>query len=541
MKVTRRQLLRIGAGFAGAGALGLAGCSPRDALRRLVPQRAGRIPEKPNLLVLFTDQERYHVHFPPGYIERVMPSWTRLKRHGLEFRRAYTSSTQCSPSRACMLTGEYSNVNRLPYLDFPNPVLPPSQQLPSVATVLAGAGYDVAWKGKWHLSFPLAFQGGPPSNEPWTAADIAAMQDSYGWKFWNPPDAGNNAFDSAGARATMGGAAANNDGRFATGTASPGQTPGYGQSALEYLAGVGSTPKDRRQPFCLFVSLVNPHDIVFYPNGWDQGGYRLEAFADLDIGVPASFADPLTTKPAIQTAFRKAMDDDGPLPTEAQRRRFVRFYAYLHGYVEPQLQAILDALDQHRLTEETIVVRTADHGEHGLAHGLREKGYSAYEEIIHVPLVVSNPRLFPRAAETDAFYTHVDLLPTLAELAGTHSGGVGRSLVPVLENPAAAVQDSVLFAYDDHFILPQNAPGSHIRALRNARWTYAVYYSADGSSLGYELYDNPADVDQMVNLVHDPSADIRPVWKSLHEQLTAHLRDKNALPQFAWPEDPTKS
>jgi len=58
---------------------------------------------------------------------------------------------------------------------------------------------------------------------------------------------------------------------------------------------------------------------------------------------------------------------------------------------------------------------------------------------------------------------------------------------------------------------------------------------------GWNDHHSPADAGQMVNLVHDPSADIRPVWKSLHEQLTAHLRDKNALPQFAWPEDPTKS
>ena len=66
-----------------------------------------------------------------------------------------------------------------------------------------------------------------------------------------------------------------------------------------------------------------------------------------------------------------------------------------------------------------MIFRCADHGEMGLSHGgLRQKAFNAYEETIHVPLVVSNPVLFPRPAETDALASLVDLLPTIATIAG---------------------------------------------------------------------------------------------------------------------------
>ena len=83
------------------------------------------------------------------------------------------------------------------------------------------------------------------------------------------------------------------------------------------------------------------------------------------------------------------------------------------------LRALGDADDPGSLRARTVVVRCADHGEMGLSHGgLRQKAFNAYEETINVPLVVSNPVLFPAPAETDALASLVDLLPTMLTLAG---------------------------------------------------------------------------------------------------------------------------
>lgn len=539
MSLTRRDVLCAGVGLL-AGSTLVGGCSAEAG----TAAAGGGADPRPDLLVLITDQERAHTHWPEGLLERLMPSWARLQQHGLTVRRAYCAASQCSPSRAVMLTGEYSNVNGIPTLgDTGMPALP---DLPNVASVLEAAGYEVAWKGKWHLSFPVGFRGGPPSGEVWTSADIREMDASYGFDGWNPPDAGNNAgvFGTAGVP-SMGGGRFDNDGRYVAGVTDPAeQTAGVpgGESVLDFLGRVARTPRGSRRPFALFVSLVNPHDITFFPTGWDQGGYALEDFAGLGVDLPGNFGDSLAGKPSVQQAYRDAVQAKDPLGDDpaqgATSSQYVNFYAYLHSVVEPHLQRVLDALDSLGLTDGTVVVRTADHGEGGLSHGLREKSYSAYEEMIHVPLVISNPRLFPAPVETEALWSHADLLATLADLAGATPVGVGRSFLPVLRDPAARTQEAVLFCFDDVFVLPPTQPGSHLRALRDGRYTYAVYFGAAGAPFEYELYDNATDPLQLTNLVADPGA--ADLWRSLHTRLVTRMAEANATPPgFAFPPEPT--
>jgi hypothetical protein len=103
---TRRGLFRAGAAIAAAAS----GISPRLA----APAVAGdaiKVPNRPNIIVLMTDQERHHMHWPQGWAEKNLPGLQRLKRHGLYFNRAYTAVSQCSPSRALMQTGRFAPIN----------------------------------------------------------------------------------------------------------------------------------------------------------------------------------------------------------------------------------------------------------------------------------------------------------------------------------------------------------------------------------------------------------------------------------------------
>lgn len=540
---TRRDFLK------GAGLLigsTVVGCGSR--VEQVVASQLGDNVVRPNLLVILTDQERHHMHWPDGLLERLMPSWSRLRRTGVTFQRAYCASAQCSPSRACLITGEYSNVNGVPTL--PDDGMPTVADLPNIATVLEQAGYDVFWKGKWHLSFPLGFTGGPPSKEVWTADDIAPLETNYHLQDWNPPDCGNaaGAFTPTAASdpvaraatiSTAGGGTANNDNRIVMG-ANPGETQGFGASILDFFAQVAAVPREERKPFAVFLSLVNPHDITFFPDAWQDLGYTVDKFASLGVELPPNFADDLTTKPSVQAAYRNAVDAKSPLDSgDNSALNYVNFYAYLHSVVEPHISKVLNALEEFGLSNDTIVARTSDHGELGLSHGgLREKSYTAYEEMIHVPLVVSNPLLFPAGVTTDALYSHVDLLPTLAELAQAPPVGVGKSMVPVLLDTSASVQDCVLFTFDDSFLLDDIA-GSHIRAIREKVWTYAVYYGSDGTGFEFELYNNDTDPMQMNNLLHNPGADTIAEWRRLHQALLDKMAATNSTPQgFVFPVDP---
>jgi choline-sulfatase len=116
---------------------------------------------------------------------------------------------------------------------------------------------------------------------------------------------------------------------------------------------------------------------------------------------------------------------------------------------------------------------------------------------------------YPEPRETEALYNHLDLLPTILDLAGIdnpNSFAIGKSVVPVIRDPAAQVQDHLLFSFDDRFYLPNNYPGGHIRGLIDRDWTYAVYFGLDGGGLEYELYDRKTDPGQLNNLLYDPSA-----------------------------------
>ena len=535
---TRRRFLQ---------AAGLAGVLSTEHVAR-AEQASNRLPglsQAPNIIVLMTDQERYHTHWPAGWVEANLPAFVRLQRHGLTFHRAYTAASECSPSRAVMMTSQFAPVNRVART-FLWPGLPGARYRANIGSLLRDrADYHVVWKGKWHLSFAQNARPGS-GGEEWTAADIAHMESQYGLAEWNPPDAGNaiqerqsSIFGYFNGLATLGGGTPNNDGRYVSGVTpgASGQTPGVGgESVLDFISRASMLGR----PFCLFVSLVNPHDIGFFPDGWKDGGYRREEFAGLGIDLPPNFADDLATKPKIQREARAAFDKSAPLRDSDAQRDYVNFYAYLHKVVDQRIMTILDALDAHGLTERTIVFRLADHGELGLSHGMREKSYSAYEEMIHIPLVVSNPLLFPEPRETQAFYSHLDLLPTLAELAGVPeaaSYGLGRSIVPVLRDPSASVQDSVLFSYDDVFGLSAGAAGANLRALRERDWTYAVYFGIDGSGIEYEFYDLKTDPLQMNNLLHgSPPAQVRSEWARLHDMLTRNLVEAANLPlSFPWP------
>jgi choline-sulfatase len=550
---TRRSVLQMGAGLAAVTGLS------RGLVAPAVARDPISIPKAPNIIVLMTDQERHHRHWPDGWLERNLPSLQRLKRHGLYFQRAYTAACQCSPSRGLMQTGRFAPVNRVTQT-FLWPGLQRKDRLPNIASLLKEkAGYEVVWKGKWHLSYAANAAMGN-GGEDWGPADIEVMEKNWGWSGWNPPDAGNaiqewqsTPFGKFDGLRTLGGANPNNDGRYVSGldASSPrGQTAGVGgESVVEFLK---SQARKLDKPFCVFVSLVNPHDIGVYPgswmkpSAWIQAGYRREDFAGLGIKLPGNYADDLTTKPKIQKRARDAYNKQAPLDTAQSREEYVNFYAYLHTVVDKHIMTVLDTLQETGLMDSTIILRLADHGEGGLSHGMREKAYTVYEEMIHIPLIVHNPKLYPEPLETSAFYDHLDLLPTILDLAGVpdpESYGIGKSIVPVMRDPSQSVQDHTIFSFDDRFFLPASTPGGHIRAIREGDWTYAVYFGLDGSGLEYELYNIKNDPDQMSNLLYGkPTRDIEQEWARLHKILTDRLVVSANLPDdFGWPLRPARA
>lgn len=461
------------------------------------------IPEHPNLLFIMTDQERYTQHFPEGWEENNLPNMQRLKKHGLTFTNAFTCASMCSPSRAAIFTGRYPsqtgvtktlgvgdrfNENKYAPTDIElNP------EIPNLAKMLhkSKAYGKIHYRGKWHMS------KGPDGVQQLLPQQI----DLYGFAGWKPSDGGQD-----WRVRNIGGGFVQNDADY----------------TREVINFINESSRDVK-PWCMVFSLINPHDIWTYPKHFPATGYDEEMLKG-EIGLPETVNEELIKngKPSAQWQYKKIQESiEGTLDTEDKKKNYLNFYGNLMKLADMQIGLVLDALEKNGLLESTIIVRTTDHGEMGLAHGgLTQKILTAYEETIHIPLIISNPVLFPETKavrKTDHLASTIDILPTLASLLQVEppENLPGVDLYPLIRQyiqPSANepqvdlnLRTEVLFTFDD-FRVEGNYPSvvaaaNRIRCVRTKDWKYVRYFHADSSyKEEYEMYDLRSDKNELQNL-----------------------------------------
>ncbi len=499
---SRRSLMRdaavTGASIAGAVAPGLA--APAEAGRKGKRKRS----RKPNVVLFLTDQERVVQHFPENWENEHLPAQMKLRKKGVTFGNAFCSACQCSPSRASLFTGffpaQHGVVDVQTYDYDPASAnqanLPSPDDMPNLATIMAEAGYDVVYKGKWHISKPASWEV-PGDPVEWKTSDVTP----YGFRRWNPPDGG----DQPGPE-YIGAGTADNDGRFMNGTDDQ-------QGVLDFIA----SRKGRKKPFCLIVSLVNPHDITEFPGIGTQfadDGYDDSWLESTGIELPPTYGEDLAAagKPNAQQVLPAQLDFYlGAFQSEEQKVQYVNFYGNLmkivDGYVGDTVRALKDA-GHYR---NTIFIRSSDHGEMGMAHGgLRQKTLVAYEEALRVPMFYVWPKRIPAGKRSDALVSHVDLLPTLASLVGVPKQDMpacqGKDYSKTVMNPEqSGPNEYVLFTYDDVYggvPVPPYVGANHIVAYRDSRYKIVRYRDEreNPDPDEWEFYDLQADPFEEVNI-----------------------------------------
>jgi arylsulfatase A-like enzyme len=272
---------------------------------------------------------------------------------------------------------------------------------------------------------------------------------------------------------------------------------------------------DTSKPFCLIVSLVNPHDISSFPGKYESADYP-DSMLKGDLELPPTVSENLSNnyKPkAHAEVVNKLAVGLGPLPTSKRQYEYLNFYGNLLKKVDGQIGQILDAIDaQSSLAANTLIFRFADHGEMGLAHGnMRQKMFNVYEETIRVPLVVSNPARYSTPQQSDALVSLIDILPTVATMAQVPDKSQwdlrGTDFSPILNGSQTDVQDSVLFTFDDvragTEMNPMVSAPNRIRCIREKNWKFARYFDGDGQATAeYEMYDLVNDPLEQQNLAH---------------------------------------
>ena len=494
MSTTRRQALRAGAAAAlGAGALGRAAAEASEA--------PGRRP--PNVLVLMCDQERY----PQWTPDLPLPARDWIDRRGVTFERFHHCAVQCSSSRACFWTGMYVPQNGIfgNFLQSWQFSLDP--RIPTLGDLMREQGYATAYFGKWHLSaIGTSVPEGPAEN----------LQGNYLGPYGFDYSAQSPSLEPAGY----------NDGVY--------NDPIWTKQGVDWLREHGGQDK----PWLLVVSLLNPHDIAYFPRGYTADVVR----PDWGVELPLNFHDDHTTKPAVHRQYHSGAalvrgsvaDDD-----EVTWQRLMNTYCDLIVNTDDNLAAILKALHESGGLDDTAIIRTADHGEMGASHQALGKGPMIYEEQLRMPLSISWPARFAnQGARTRAVAEAVDLVPTCLELAGVEDPVAsypwlrGASLVPALEDPATAPGKDFSVSTCDENWSPQDFAGvgrpwkRHVRAALSGRFKVARYVAMSGKprreltdDQEYELYDLSEDPYELRNLAGDPA------YASLLQDLLARLRE----------------
>ncbi len=234
----------------------------------------------------------------------------------------------------------------------------------------------------------------------------------------------------------------------------------------------------RDKPFFIAAGLVRPHYPMVAPEPY------FEPYPWQSMVLPEQRANDLADIPKAGRSKSTSTSTGIENYPDNQKRMWSAYYASV-SFMDAQVGRILADLDRLGLRQSTAVVFTSDHGYHLGDHGFWQKS-NLHEEVTRVPLMISVPGY--QTGRSDSIVELVDLLPTLAELAGLEkvAGAQGTSLVPLLKSPRSTVKEGAL-SLNKGF------------SWRTKGWAYMRYQDETE-----ELYDMHQDPEQFTNLAHDP-------------------------------------
>lgn len=397
------------------------------------------------------------------------PNIDRLAKRGVRFDRAYCQFPLCSPSRSSLLTGLRPATTRVYDLQYHfRNGMPDVVTLPQLFKI---NGYYSARVGKiYHYGNPGQI-------------GTSGLDDPPSWhEVVNPAGRDKTVLETDIINYTpkrgLGSAMC-----FLADAKGTDEEHTDGKVALEAIK---LLEKHKDRPFFLAAGFYKPHTPYVAPRKYFDL-YPLEK-----MQLPLASADQVKALP------RPALSSTMPSPyfgvTLDQARECKQAYYAAISFVDAQIGKLLDAMDRHKLWDNTIVVFWSDHGYHVGEHGLWMK-QSLFEESARVPMIVAAPGARGNGKACARTVELVDLYPTLADLAKLTRPKdlAGASLRPLLDDPGKA--------WDRPAYTQVQRGGFPGYAVRTERWRYIEW---DDGKQGTQLYDHDADPHEHENLASNP-------------------------------------
>jgi arylsulfatase A-like enzyme len=400
---------------------------------------ASRPDKKPNIVVIFSDD---HAYGAIGYNnpEVKTPNMDRLAAEGIRFDRTFVASPICAASRASIMTGAYPQQHGVVGLHTGR-WSSHSNRFTILSEALNKAGYLTAFYGKSHLGDPKAY-GFTQGSEKQGANDE-----------WLP-------------EAT--------------------------RSFFKQEAGA-------KRPFLLWLAPRKPH-LPLRPPQRFLDLYKAEALTLSPNWREAPPQESLYNQGTKDIAFRDSGHSvtknvtAGPPRTAGQIREFMQYYYGMVSYLDEHVGLVVEELKANGLYENTIVIYTSDNGYFLGNHGLGNK-LTMHEESVRVPMFVHSPLLRNKGAVCNALVSGLDLYPTILELAGAMvpETAMGKSLLPLLENPAATLHEYVVSESSGP---PETRLGTGHRMARTDRYKYIL--TTHDEEAFFDLREDPYEKNNLI-------------------------------------------
>jgi arylsulfatase A-like enzyme len=363
---------------------------------RLQPQRS---PTRPNILLIITDDQGYGDLGVHGNPKLRTPNLDRLARESVVFQSFYVSPV-CSPTRASLLTGRYNYRTGVVDTYLGRSLMHPDEV--TLAEMLATTGYRTGIFGKWHLgdNYPMrAIDQGFQETLTLNGGGIGQPSD---------PAGGESYFDPI---------------LFANGN--PQKIPGYVSDVITSAA-LKFIEKNHSRPFFTYVAFNAPHTPLEVPEKYYQ------IYRQMNL-KPADFPS-----------------SGHPFPQNFDPETTARIYGMVEN-IDDNVGRLLRKLDELKLSENTIVIFLTDNGPQQPRYnaGMLQRKGSTHEGGIRVPCFVRWPGKFAAGRKVDRIAAHIDLTPTLLEIAGAKKPAAvkfdGVSLLPLLKGEPVSWPDRTLF------------------------------------------------------------------------------------------------
>lgn len=439
--------------------------------------------EKPNILLLFTDQQRFDtIAAATGNTDLKTPNLDRLVKEGCLYNNAYTPNPVCIPARHYLLTSLPANKHKY-YENNSHNLNPHFTTLPQI---LRDNGYDTRAIGKMHF-VPTRNHNG--FNKMELMEELPKSRDMDEYATYLKENGYGHIHNIHGVRNLLY--------MIPQQSLIPEEHHGttwVADRSIKYLKEYNSA-----QPFFLWSSWIAPHPPFDVP----------DTFADLykDVDLPQAYESE-TSLPLPLNVTSSAINCDIPAGKEKEYKKRVReLYHAAIAHVDKNIGRILDTLEEKGILDETIIIFTSDHGEMLGDHGAWQK-MLPYDSSAKIPFIIRYPEKFKPGSTDERFVDLTDIMPTLMDIAGIKYNGKHE------------LMGASILGDDKDRTCQYVEYGKFWRrwcSLRNKKYKFNYYYNS-----GFEqLFDMENDPAESVNLLETrkDAPEVQSAYKELRDKL----------------------